>query len=191
MESLNANILLRDAVASDAPFIARCVMAGIEMLHIEDELPNDKQHLFDHLVAICLRDDTLYSYHNTVVAEVNGDVAGVLVAYDGARYAALRKTTFDLVAQEMGLNLEQNAMETGEGEYYLDSMAILPRFRGLSVGKMLMQNRMEYARRLGIGKVTLLVDQHKPRLQAYYESLGFVFGEEVFAFGSWYNKLVK
>ncbi len=191
MENQDIVISLRDAVAADAPFIARCVMAGIEMLHVEDELPEDKRPIFDHLVAICLRDDTLYNYHNTVVAEVNGNLAGALVAYDGSRYATLRKTTFDLVEKNMGMKLEQNAMETGEGEYYLDSMAILPQFRGLNIGKMLMQNRMEHARHLGVGKVTLLVDRDKPRLQAYYESLGFVFAEEMFVFGSWYNKLSR
>lgn len=191
MENSIFDISLRDAVVADAPFIARCVLAGIEMLHVEDELPDDKQPIFDHLVAICQRDDTLYSYRNTVVAEVNGTVVGALVAYDGSRYATLRKTTFGLVAKDMGLKLEQNAMETGVGEYYLDSMAILPQFRGLNIGKMLMQNRIEQARQLGIGKVTLLVDRDKPHLQAYYESLGFVFAEEIFVFGSWYNKLIR
>lgn len=191
MYNQNAEITLRQAVAVDVPFIARCVMAGIEMLHVEDELPERLQPLFDHLKAICLRDDTLYSYRNTIIAEVNGDVAGALVAYDGSRYASLRRTTFSMAKDGMGVSLDQNAMETSEGEYYLDSMAILPQFRGLGIGKMLMLRHIEYAECLGINKVTLLVDQHKPRLQVYYENLGFAFGEEVFVFGEWYNKLVK
>jgi hypothetical protein len=37
----------------------------------------------------------------------------------------------------------------------------------------------------------LLVDKDKPHLQKYYESLGFVFSDEMFVFGSWYNKMVR
>ncbi len=191
MDAANVAITIRDAVAVDAPFIARCVWAAIEMLHIEDDVPDEKLEAFSYLVDICLMDDTLYSYRNAVVAEVDGCIVGALVAYDGARYAAMRKTTFDLVEKNMGVKLEHNVMETGEGEFYLDSLAVLPQFRGLNIGKMLMQNRMELARGLGIGKVSILVDKDKPRLQAYYESLGFALAEEIFVFDSWYNKLVK
>lgn len=191
MDTANVTITIRDAVAADAPFIARCVWAAIEMLHIEDDVPDEMLEAFSYLVDICLMDDTLYSYRNAAVAEVDGCIVGALVAYDGARYAAMRKTTFDLVEKNMGVKLEHNVMETGEGEFYLDSLAVMPQFRGLNIGKMLMQNRMELARGLGIGKVSILVDKDKPRLQAYYESLGFALAEEIFVFDSWYNKLVK
>lgn len=191
MDTANVTITIRDAVAADAPFIARCVWAAIEMLHIEDDVPDEMCDAFSYLVDICLMDDTLYSYRNAAVAEVDGCVVGALVAYDGARYAAMRKTTFDLVEKNMGVKLEHNVMETGEGEFYLDSLAVMPQFRGLNIGKMLIQNRMELARGLGIGKVSILVDKDKPRLQAYYESLGLALAEEIFVFNSWYNKLVK
>jgi ribosomal protein S18 acetylase RimI-like enzyme len=82
-------------------------------------------------------------------------------------------------------------METGPGEFYLDSMAILSEYRGIGIGKMLMHDRVDYALRNGFQMVTLLVDKDKPRLQKYYESLGFAFSEEMFVFGSWYNKLMR
>ena len=91
--------------------------------------------------------------------------------------------------QTSGMDLSQNAMETGPGEFYLDSMAILSDFRGVGIGKMLMRDRMDFAFRDGFQRVTLLVDKDKPHLQKYYESEGFAFSEEVFVFGSWYRKL--
>ena len=89
------------------------------------------------------------------------------------------------------MDLSRNAMETGLGEFYLDSMAILSNYRGVGIGKMLIRDRLDYALCNGFQKVTLLVDKDKPRLQQYYESLGFVSIEEMFVFGSWYNKLGK
>ena len=191
MQPVHSIVQLRDATSDDASFIARAVLAGIDMLDIDAKLPDEQRAIYEHLMDICRMDDTLYSYLNTRIAEVDGNRVGALVAYDGARYAALRAKTFGLVQQTSGMDLSRNAMETGPGEFYLDSMAVLSDYRGLGIGKMLMRDRMEYAMRNGFQKVTLLVDKDKPRLQHYYQSLGFVFVEEMFVFGSWYNKLGK
>lgn len=184
-------VQLRDATSDDAPFIARVVLAGIEMLDLDAALPDNQRDLYEHLVGICRMDDTLYSYRNTRIAEVDGCAVGALVAYDGARYAMMREKTFGLVQQTSGMDLNHNAMETGPGEFYLDSMAILSDYRGVGIGKMLMRDRVDFALCNGFQKVTLLVDKDKPRLQRYYECEGFAFSEEMFVFGAWYNKLVR
>lgn len=186
---MDKKIYIRDATLDDAPFIARVVLAGIDMIDIDAVLPDEQRAIYEHLMEICRMDDTLYSYSNTRIAEIDGVSVGALVAYNGARYAALRAKTFGLVQQTSGMDLSRNAMETGPGEFYLDSMAILSDYRGVGIGKMLIRDRMDYALRNGFQKVTLLVDKEKPRLQRYYESLGFVFSEEIFVFGAWFNKM--
>ncbi len=191
MQPDNPIVLLRDATLDDAPFIARVVLAGIDMLDMDAVLPDEQRAIYEHLIEICRMDDTLYSYLNTRIAEVDGNRVGALVAYDGARYVALRAKTFGLVQQSSGMDLSRNAMETVPGEFYLDSMAILSDYRGMCLGKMLICDRLDFALGHGFKKVTLLVDKDKPRLQQYYESLGFVFSEEMFVFGSRYNKLEK
>ena len=184
-------VQLRDATLDDAPFIARVVLAGIDMLDIDATLTDEQHSIYEHLMDICRMSDTLYSFCNTRIAEIDGHPVGALVAYDGARYAALRAKTFGLVQQTSGMDLSRNAMETSSGEFYLDSMAIFSDYRGIGIGKMLMRDRMDYALENGFHKVTLLVDKDKPRLQRYYESEGFAFGEEMFVFGARYNKLEK
>lgn len=191
MQPVHSIVQLRDATLDDAPFVARVVLAGIDMLDIDAVLPDEQRAIYEHLIEICRMDDTLYSYLNTRIAEVDGNRVGALVAYDGARYAALRAKTFGLVQQTSGMDLSRNAMETVPGEFYLDSMAILSDYRGMCLGKMLICDRLDFALGHGFKKVTLLVDKDKPRLQQYYESLGFVFSEEMFVFGSRYNKLEK
>ena len=189
---METKTIIRNATNSDTPFIARVMLAGIGMLAIEDELPQEQQSAFDQFVDVCRMEGTLYNYRNTRIAEVEGGrIVGALIGYDGGRYAAMRAKTFGLVQQYFGMNLSQNAMETGEGEFYLDSMAVLPEFRGQEIGKRLMRDRMEWARNNGFAAVTLLVDKDKPRLRKYYESLGFGFRESMLVFGSWYDKLEK
>ena len=185
------DLLLRDATPMDAPFIARVMLAGIEMLEIDAEVTDDHQPILTHLIDICRMDDTLYSYKHTRIAEMDNKTVGALIGYDGARYAAMRAKTFGLVQQISGLDLSKNAMETGEGEFYLDSMAIVPEFRGKKIGLQLMRDRMDWASQNGFETITLLVDKDKPQLQRYYESLGFAFSEEMFVFGAWYNKMMS
>ena len=187
---MEKKIYIRDATSEDAPFIARVVLAGIDMLDLDAVLPDDQLHLYEHLIEICRMDDTLYSYLNTRIAEMDGNRVGALVAYDGAHYAKMRAKTFGIVKQTSGMDLNHSAMETGLGEFYLDSMAILPEYRGLGIGQKLMLDRMEWAKRNGFDAVTLLVDKDKPRLQDYYEELGFVFVEDMFVFGDLFNKMV-
>ena len=187
---MGKEIYIRDATSEDAPFIARVVLAGIDMLDLDAVLPDDQLHLYEHLIEICRMDDTLYSYLNTRIAEMDGNRVGALVAYDGAHYAKMRAKTFGIVKQTSGMDLNHSAMETGLGEFYLDSMAILPEYRGLGIGQKLMLDRMEWAKRNGFDAVTLLVDKDKPRLQDYYEELGFVFVEDMFVFGDLFNKMV-
>ena len=184
-------VQLRNATLDDAPFIARVVLAGIDMLDLDATLPDEQRGIYEHLIEICRMDDTLYSYCNTRIAEADSNWVGALVAYDGARYARMREKTFGLVKQTSGMDLSRNAMETGPGEFYLDSMAIFPEYRGTGIGRMLMRDRVDFALNKGFSKVTLLVDKDKPHLQKYYESEGFAFIGEMFVFGSWYNKLEK
>ena len=183
-------VLIRDADIVDAPFIARVVLAGIEMLDMDAEVTDEQRPILEYLMDICRMDDTLYSYRHTRVAEINGKTVGALIGYDGARYADMRAKTFGLVQQTSGLDLSKNAMETGAGEFYLDSMAILSGYRGRKIGLQLMRDRIDWAKHNGFEAVTLLVDKDKPLLQKYYESLGFAFSEEMFVFGAWYKKLV-
>lgn len=191
MQAVIPIVQLRDATLDDAPFIARVVLAGIDMLDLDATLPDEQRGIYEHLIEICRLDDTLYSYCNTRIAEADGKRVGALVAYDGARYARMREKTFGLVKQTSGMDLSRNAMETGPGEFYLDSMAIFPEYRGVGIGRMLMRDRVDFTLNKGFSKVTLLVDKDKPHLQKYYESEGFAFVGEMFVFGSWYNKLEK
>ena len=184
-------VQLRDATSEDAPFIARVVLAGIELLDMDAALLDNQRVLYEHLVGICRMDDTLYSYRNTRIAEVDDCAVGALVAYDGARYAKMREKSFGFVKQTSGMDLNHSAMETGPGEFYLDSMALLSDYRGVGIGKMLMRDRIDFSLSNGFQKVTLLVDKDKPRLQRYYECEGFAFSEEMFVLGAWYNKMVK
>ena len=112
-------ITLRKATQADARFIAENVLRA---LHIEE---TNEQHI-EHLAGISRRDDTLYSWRNATIALYDGVPAGLMVAYDGARYRSMRDITFPMIRIYVGDDYNSMDDETCAGEFYLDSLSVLP-----------------------------------------------------------------
>lgn len=86
------------------------------------------------------------------------------------------------------------------GEFYLDSMAVLPEFRRMAfeyagatdrIGHLLMLDGIEEGRRKGFPRISLIVDKSKPRLFTYYSALGFRPDGEILFFGHLYDRMIK
>lgn len=80
-------------------------------------------------------------------------------------------------------------LETFPGEYYLDSLAVLPEFRGQGIGRALLLDGVAKGRQAGFERVTLIVDVDKPKNITLYESLGFVRDETISFFGHQYYRM--
>lgn len=184
-----ADIIIRPATENDAPIIARCVLAAMEIIDIDANIPSEMLVAVKNLEVATLDYARLYSCRNSLIAEIAGDAVGCLISYSGDRYAAMRKRTFDILYEESGLDLRGNPMETGAGEYYLDCMAIKHEFRGKGIGHCLMEAAIELGKNLGHSRFTLLVEKSHKQLAEYYSRLGFRPKEEMFAFGTEYVKM--
>ena len=160
----NCNIRIREAVAADAPFVALVVLMA---LHYDESHP-----LYGIFKELAARTDAQYSYCNALIAEVDGEVAGAIVGYDGARLYELREPLLLLVRKHQGRELDIED-ETSAGEFYIDSLAVLPRFRGCGVGRSLLTAAAERAFAAGHERVGLIVDFDNPRAEALYASIGF------------------
>lgn len=175
---------IRPAISSDAPFVAWVVLAAIGM-------DNPSAEILASVTEMCRREDVLYSWRNTLIAEVSGRVAGALICYDGAQYQQMRAVTFPLIAQASGNDFSSMEMETQEGEFYLDSMAVLPEYRRRGVATALLNAGITRARDLNIPQAAMVVSPENPNAQRLYEYLGFRFSRDMFLFGEDYRKMVQ
>lgn len=179
-------IILRDATQDDAHFIAQVVLAAVgacDFVHEASEMPG--------IEAVCNMQDTLYSYLNARIAEKDGKSIACLVSYPGDNYAVARAATFERALTINHSNpLPKSDMETGEGEYYLDSLAVIPEYRGNGLGKTMLRDGIEKARLMGYDTVSLIVECDHPRLRDYYASLGFVPEKEMTFLGEAYLRMV-
>ena len=176
------DIKIRPATRSDVDFIACTVLESI------DKDPDTEPEMFGCLRNLCIFDDTLYSYKFATICEVSGVVVGAVIKYPGKDYVDLRKRTLEFIYQKTGLDLTPNALETGPGEYYIDSMFVDPDYRGLGIGKKLLGYCI-FSCSFPDSTLTLLVDSKAPGLQKLYSECGFRPIGEMENFGRTYIKM--
>ena len=182
-------IILRNARAEEAPFLAKCIMAGMHFYDFETEMPED-EGVYLRLVDCERREDLLYSYTRTRVAELDGKVVAALISYPGEIYRDLREKTFAELWPEFSAMNADSDQETGPGEYYLDSLAVLPEYRGKGIGRALIRDGIEKGLALGYKTISLVADSDMPHLVSLYESLGFRKQEIRHAFGVEFRRMV-
>lgn len=161
---MSPTITIREATRDDAPLIATavCMAIGYPTTHA----------IYPVFEELARSEVAQYSYLNALVVEVDGQSAGAIVGYDGARLEELRAPIFPLLERHLGSTL-QIEDETEAGEFYIDSVAVLPQFRGTGVGRQLLIAMRNRAFDAGHERVGLLVDFDNPRAEKLYNSLGF------------------
>lgn len=178
-------IIVRPATPEDAPIIA----AALTMALGEESMRMYcGEHYAEVLEEVVRREDTQYSYRNALVAEADGTPAGAIVGYDGARLYELRRPTLRLISERTRQNFDNVQDETGPGEYYLDSLGVLPAYRGAGIGGKLLSALRDKAFAEGHQKAGLLVDVENPEAERLYRSLGFerVEARELFGHRMWH-----
>ena len=127
------------------------------------------------MAMLVRREDSQYSYMNTLVAMDGDKVVGVAVSYDGCRLHELRRAFIEAAKDYIGMDHSGMDDETQAGELYLDSLAVLPEYRCRGIAKDLLWATMKHANLLGLPVVGLLVDKDNPRAEKLYTSVGFRF----------------
>ena len=181
---MQPDILIRNAGEEDIPFVAGCVLAAVGLYDFKTSSVETST-----AEQVCGTDGTLYSFRNARIATVAGTPIGCLVSYPGTIYESARKFTFSFFEKD-GHKVHHTDTECFPDEYYLDSMAILPAFRGYGIGHILMQDGIRIAREKGFKKVSLIVESDRDNLAEYYASLGFAPEREIDAFGDRYTRMI-
>ena len=158
------DLTIREALPVDAPVIALMVCMALD-----SDSTHPLYRIFEKLAA---SDDAQYSYCNTLIAEIESKPVAAIVGYDGAKLHKLREPLYTLMREEFGHTIEIEE-ETTAGEFYADSLAVLPEYRGRGIGKKLLDTLCERAFTNKFKRVGLLVDFENPKAEAIYRSLGF------------------
>lgn len=146
------------------------------------------------LTGVCAQADTHYSYTNTFIAELDGEIAGMMITVDGRNYRFQRekmypqlKSLFDIA---FGMGWEDMEDEAKLGEFYIDSLSVSQMYRNRGVGTALIEHAKLQAKALGIERVTLAVEPMNSA-KILYQRMGFEFEREIVIFNEVYHLYVN
>ena len=124
------------------------------------------------------REDSQYSYRNTLVAVEGQKVIGIAVSYDGGKLHELRQAFIHAAKEYIGKDHSGMDDETQAGELYLDSLAVQPEYRRQGIAQRLLIATKEKADAMGLPRVGLLVDNGNPVGETVYAAAGFCYAND-------------
>jgi ribosomal protein S18 acetylase RimI-like enzyme len=110
-----------------------------------------------------------FGIKNTLIAEVNGEVAGTIVTtrirdsfppFDYSKIPDHEHWYFDLI-------------DAAAGSFYLRNMAIYPKFRGLKIANFLIDGSISQGFKLGAPSVTAIIWEKNDTMKHMYGKRGF------------------
>lgn len=182
------DVIIRQARKEEASQIAELFMLAWPVDEILESNGLTCEQLHISITLIAANEETIYSYENTIVAEINGKVAGAMCAYDGADYRRLKQPIVDALGPDCGF---AKMKETEAGEFYLDSVGVLPEYRGRGIASRIIDAQCERAASLGHKVAGLIVDIDKPQVEALYSRLGFTYLDDKDFFGHTMKHMVR
>ena len=130
------------------------------------------------MTTLVEREDSQYSYLNTLVAMDGERLVGIAVSYDGGRLHELRQAFIQAAKACIGKDHTGMDDETQAGELYLDSLAVEPSYRRQGIARQLLAATKRKADQMGMPCVGLLVDKGNSAGERLYASAGFHYAND-------------
>lgn len=156
----------RPAVRKDCSEIAGLYQISSDGVsdYIWSRLAEPGEHLLEVGRRRYEREDTLFSYRSCTIVEIQGAIAGMLVAFP--MQSDPSETEDDPV-------LAPYSRLEDDGSYYICGVALFPEFRNQGIGNRLMQLAEEQARELGLFRTSLIVFEQNVGACRLYHKLGY------------------
>lgn len=166
-------INFRQATANDAEIIANLMFFAMDKIVYDFIGEKNETKAIEFLTKLIVLENNQYSYQNiTIVENEIKEIVAIFNIYDGALLHELRKPVLEVLATEYNQHINPQD-ETEAGEFYIDTIAVFPEFRGNGIGQKILDYIIEeYSRKQQ--KVGLLVDLENPNAKKLYVNKGFV-----------------
>ncbi|WP_158175792.1 GNAT family N-acetyltransferase [Heyndrickxia camelliae] len=150
-----------------------------------------KEKVVNFLKELYVKDNNRFSYHNTLVKELNGHAVGIAIIYHGKNAEEYDNHLVQYLQQEFQLNDIELSKETEEDEFYLDSLAVSPLHRKQGIGSELLKAFENIGEEEGHQKLALNVDKDNETAYRLYKKNGFEFQSTFDLYGHPYLHMVK
>lgn len=167
--------LVRDARKEEAKELATLINhagtgprnRGLDVIGWE-AAAEDGEDPFDYGARIVASEDDMFSYNNIRVLETGGKIAAMSLCFE-----AFTRTPEQMELIPEHFRIFKELTGTIPGEFYLDSLAALPDFRGKGYGRIMLEDSIEKARSQGYSAIYLLAFSENIAGVSLYEKTGF------------------
>lgn len=182
-------IQIRPARVSDHPSVAPLIVQALDELAAKYTNSPDPLNLIPDIALFFVQEKNMYSYAQTLVAEIDNRVVGSVTAYDGVDFILFRDPFIQHVSRKYGFNLPL-VPETEAGEYYIDTLSVIPSQQGKGIGAALIRAMLQHAAVLNHQRAGLLVEAANAPAKKLYGQIGFKKAGEKQLLKSSYDHLV-
>ncbi|WP_442601548.1 GNAT family N-acetyltransferase [Paenibacillus sp. KN14-4R] len=183
--------MIRAARAADSKSVIPLMHTAIDNIANKLSGYDDVKRMYEALTSFFESEGNRLSYTNTIVKEVDGNVVGFVLSYDGSKQDELDQPIIDHLIKVTGNKDVYLEKETREDEYYLDSLAVDDRYQGQGIGKALMKAFEVRAADEGHDKVALIVEKENHGAHALYEKMGYCADGKLMVCEHEYTHMVK
>ncbi|WP_397536777.1 GNAT family N-acetyltransferase [Rummeliibacillus pycnus] len=184
------DITVRPAQLADAPFVAPLIVDAIDEIANRLTGEDEPRAILNELEVLFKRSDNRHSYKNTYIAEITGEIAGIMVVYGGDKAPTLDSNLENWLVSK-GAEIQTIEVEARPDEFYIDTICTAPHFRGHGVGTTLLKYADIIAKEKGYHKVSLSVEKQKERARHLYEKMSFTYAEPWMIIGEEFDHMVK
>lgn len=175
-------MVIRGAKPEDAEKAAELISMAWDELACIFAGSKDKKDVTKVISTFCREKNNRFSYEYIDVAEKDGKIAGLVLAFPAEKEMKLNKPIMKklpyMYKRKISNYKEEvvpmlNSEEAKPGEYYIDSIAVHPNYRKNGLGKKLLMVARKRALKKGFKKVSLIVKPKNKGAIKLYKSSGY------------------
>lgn len=185
------DMTIRSARQQDAPAAVRLLYDALHDVAHQLTGEESEEKAIEVLEQYFHADEGRLSHRQAAVKEVDGEVAGIIVAYGGDKVAELDRPILERLRKLKNDKAIALDKESDEDEYYIDTLSVSPQFGGKGIGSALISHAEKKAKELQYDKIALAVVTDNHRAHSLYERRGYSTDKEIMINGHVYYHMVK
>ncbi|VTR29865.1 GNAT family N-acetyltransferase [Paenibacillus lautus] len=182
---------IRSARPQDAGAAARLLYDALHDVAHRLTGEDSEEKAIEQLEQYFRADEGRLSYRQSAVKEIDGEVAGIIVAYGGDQAAELDRPILDRLRKLKNDPTATLDQEADEDEYYIDTLSVSPQLGGRGIGSALILHAENRAKELKYHKIALAVVTDNHRAHSLYDRKGYKTDKDIMINGHVYHHMVK
>ena len=173
-EIIAEELKIRGAVKEDAKKAVELIHIAITDIAEQLTGQTKKETIRETLSQFFREDNNRLSFQNMMVADILGEVAGIIITYPGEDAARLDEPILKRLRMKRRDEEILLDKEADEMDFYLDTICVDERFRGYGIGSILIKEAEKVALQKGYSRVSLNVSHDNPNARKLYQQIGYL-----------------